>query len=236
MHTTHDSMGGNKGLFAMKLKLFITHLLTLVIGFGLASSYFVFDVIPSTARHIVADPQYIKLTNDTEPVEYNEVLQQDYLGSLYLRNPVYFFKRQQGYDMLEHLANKGYTSAATHLHGYHILRAIYHYPNYEKANIEFAKAHKWAKVAAAQGMPAYLLSMLNADRSYVAETTPEEMAMLEEAAKNSSIGTSAEWVSEYYSKIGEDEKAAEWMAIADNIWASDPPKPACSTITPWKGW
>ena len=220
----------------MKLRSLITHLLTLASGIGIASYYFLFSVIPSTAVYVVGDPPNIKLTPDGEPVSYGEVLQKDFLGDVYLKTPAYFFKHQQGYDMLAELANKGYTKAANNLHAYHLMKAMSLYPDYEKANVEFAKAHKWAKVSAAQGSIGYLLMMLKTDRSYVTETTPEEMAMLEEAAKNSSIGTFAEWVSEYYSKIGEEEKAAEWMAIADNIWASDPPKPACSTITPWKGW
>lgn len=220
----------------MKLRPFITHLLTLIIGLGIASSYFVFSVIPSTEIRVLGDAQFIKLTENGEPESYSEVLGQDFLGGVYLKTPVYFFKHQQGYDMLSDLANRGYTPAARELHIYHMLKAIYLFPDYDKANIEFAKAHKWAKVSAAQGFVGDLLSMLKADRSYVAETTPEEMAHVEEVAKSSSIGTYAEWVSEYYAKTGNDEKAAEWKTIADKIWATPNPKPACSTITPWKGW
>lgn len=218
----------------MKLKSVITHLLTLVVGLSIASSYFLFSLLPSTAQHVVADPQFIELTD--EAVSYSELLQQSYLGSLYLRSPVYFFKRQEGYQILAELAERGYTNAARNLYGHHMLKAVFLGSNHEKANIEYAKAHKWAKVAAAQGAVGSLLGVLVDTRSYGAEATPEEIIMVEEFAKNSSAGALGEFVSEYYAKIGDEEKAAEWKTIADEIWASDPPKPACSTITPWKGW
>lgn len=221
----------------MKLKLFITHAIIFSIGASVASSYFLFKDIPLTANYITADPQYIKLTDEAQPEHYGELLRQNYLGNMYLTKPIYFFKRQNGYNILADLANKGYSPAAFSLFNFEIRK--YHQDLLQKsaeAKDHYNKAYKWAMVAAKQGYYFPLQSMVKIYQLENTKDISEELSLLKSWAHKSSIDATAFALHEYYYKKGNEEEAQKWLDTAQKIWDEHRPKPACTTITPWRGW
>lgn len=224
----------------MKLRPFIAHTSIfasgLVAGLLVASSYFVFDVLPSTQSAVLADPPLIKLSKESEPVSYDTVIQQAYLGNLYLRNPIYFFKRQEGYDMLADLANRGYSNSAMSLYFYEIRQAFQGPYNPKVTKKHYDQAYHWAMLAANQGLYVTLLMMIKNEGLGQTKDITKELAMLEDWAKKSPTNATALGLHEYYNKQGEKEKAAKWLETAKKIQDEHRPKPACTTITPWRGW
>ena len=222
----------------MKLKPFITHAAIFIVGASVASSYFLLKEMPSTAKYVTADMQQIKLADDATPVSYSSVLQQDYLGVMYLRKPIYFFYRNKGYKLLTDLANKGYSQAAFSLHDYEINQ--YHKylesSDLEAANKHYKKAYEWAMLAARQGFYFPLQMMVKIHGLDKTKDITEELEMLKEWARKSSIDATSYALWEYYDAKGEQEKAKYWLDTSKQIASENRPKPSCTVISPWRGY
>lgn len=219
----------------MKKVLFATHTLVFLAGLLIASAYFVFYGLPLTARYIVADPMYIKLTEDTEKENYSDILQEDYLGSLYLKHPAYFFKRQEGKDILKNLAHRGYTPASGSLFAYYITRHMYA-DNYEEEKRYLMDAHKWAMLAAKQGSFFDLFTLFHIFDLYDYKgDVSEELAILEKAAKASPSHVFANGLSKFYALQRKDTGNAEkWHKVAQEIYHSSYEEAPGRTIIPRK--
>lgn len=219
----------------MKKILFTTHTLIFILGFLVAASIFIFYEMPYTHRYVVADPLYIKLAEDRKPEDYSAVLQEDYLGSLYLNHPVYFLKREEGKKILKGLAKRGYTPSAGTLFSHYINK--YKFTNNDEQALAYLmKAHKWAMFAAKQGdyIKLHIIFHIYDIYEYKDDVT-EELALLEKAAMESASHVFATDLSVYYElHEGNKEKAEKWLRIAEEIYKAPYQEPVCTTITPRK--
>jgi len=220
----------------MKLKSFITHAAFLMIGIALTASYFIVDILPGTKQYVAPDAAFIKLPNNSEPQNYRGILQDYYLARMYLASPVFFFRRDKGYKMMQKLSDEGYTPATNSLFNYHIDKAYWSRVGKPKLYGEFLKAYKWATIAADQEQYGPISSIVIINTPKNIEETSEAVKILEKAAPESSKDGLAFSLHTYYFKEGNNEKAEHWLNVAQKIWDEKRPEPACTTITPWKGW
>ena len=223
----------------MKLQPIITHTITLSIGSVLTAGYFLLNFVPATATYIPSNALLIKLNEEAVPIDYHPVLQKDFLGGLYLRNPFYFFKREKGYEMLTELAEEGYSSATVDLYTFEATKALKSEVKGDKeiAEQHYNKAYDWAKLAAENKSYFPLLDLVKNLNLEQRQDISEELKILAEGAESSSRGGIAFSLWEYYYFKKKDEKRAEyWLDIAQKISDEQRPDPACTTITPWKGW
>ena len=219
----------------MKTTLFTTHTLVFLVGLVIASSYFIFYGMPQAAKYIVAEPMFIKMTEDAEKESYNVVLQEDYIGNIYLKHPAYFFKREEGKQILADLAKRGYTPAAGSLFAYHSIKHMYA-DNAEDEQKHLMDAHRWAMLAAEQGdfMDLHILFHIH-DLYEYQDDVSKELALLEKAAMESDSHIFATDLSVYYElQEGNKEKAEKWLKIAEETYKAPYQEPACTTIMPRK--
>lgn len=220
----------------MNVRYFITHTLAILLTVLSTSVFFALYVMPQTSEFVYVDPHKIVLSPSEEPRAYLDVARQNYLGQLFLKHPLYFYKRETGYNQLAELAKQGYTPAASNLYTYHI-NEVYKGPHTKKhANEQLAKAYKWAKLAGQQGSFTPLSFMALDTDFYVLHDPKEDIQTIEDIARKSSISGPAKILSRYYAKQENTEKANEWQNIAGEIEALARPAPTCTTITPWRGW
>lgn len=221
----------------MKLKSVITHTFIFAAGSIITAGYFLFSFVPSTASYIGSDSKKIKMSNDSETVDYQPILEKDFLASLYLHEPLYFLWRDKGYKSLEELAKSGYSPATTTLFHYNMGRVTdIGSSDYPKSNIHYKEAYKLAMLAAEQGSYYPLLFMIKIYHLDVSEDITQEIELLENAALNSSKDNLAFGLHAYYLEKKDEEKAEHWLNIAQKIWDEKRPEPACTTITPWRGY
>ena len=229
-----------------KFMPYITHTLILAIGIAIGGAVvgytFIFKELPDTKNYIWPDARYIELGNNEKPVEYEKILGEYYLGALYLYNPLYKFKQNEGIKILESLANRGYTPAASTLYGYYRIDAFDHLKHFQGENVINNKAHfdaayHWARLAAEQGYLANLLEMIYFyDLNKFKENIDEDLALLEKLVPNTRVASSSEMLGKIYKQQGEPEKAKYWLENAKKVKANPPKMPACVTIKPWRGW
>lgn len=222
----------------MKKILFTTHALFLIIGFLAASGLFIFYAIPLTQNYIEADPHFIRLSQDPERVNYDDLLQEYYLAKLYLNHPAYFFKRDEGKAKLTLLANRGYTLAITELIKFHQIMAhraaFKHHPDEVKYEQHIEKAYDLAIKAAEFGNYTYLHMMFKVRKPYEQRDITEEIALLEKGALEIQSDQLAVDLSVYHYTQGNTEKEEKWLTIAEEIYNSPRKEPACVTIEPQK--
>lgn len=231
----------------MKLRQLITHTvflsIGLAVGVSVASYYFLFKIIPDTTQYVKTDIEYIDLPNTDNQTQYYTVLQEFFLGDMYLRDPIYFFQRDKGQKILESLVERGYTPAADLLWSYHLKKAFASdsllHGNRSKIvdENEYNKAHKWAVIAAEQGSLFSLFQMIRFYGLPKYKDITEEVKLMEKTAKERTHFVFSDWLMGYYEAIGNTEKAKYWEGISEAI-ASDPNAfipPQIRTIKPWRG-
>lgn len=222
----------------MKLKPIITHTFIFTAGSIFTAGYFLLIFVPSVANHIPADSLRIKLSENTAPEAYQPILERDFLGGLYLRNPLYFFKRQEGYDMLEGLAKEGYTGALTNIYAYETDKALKNLVKGDtnKASAHYKKAYDLAMLGVEQKSYFPLIDLIKTHKLRDRKDISEELKILEKQAKSSSRGGLALILSDYYELNADKQKAEYWQRIAKEINSENRPEPICMTITPWRGY
>lgn len=229
-----------------KTSLFITHtlvaLIGITIGWATTTNKFIDHVIPEMAAYINADARYIELPYAPDgKAPYNTVMQQRYLGNLYLRNNYYKSYRQKGITQLEALAKLGYSPAANDLYDYYFFNAHDFQALNDKGifivtdaeNLE--KAYTWAIASAKLGdinNLSRLIFIYNLDRSKDVST---ELNLIEKYALKSSVPAHAERLSQYYTKVGNPSKAEHWRKVAKEIEAKPNTYTTNELIAPWKG-
>lgn len=223
--------------------LLITHTFLALLVWGLVTEHFKTNVLPGTRNHISADPRYIKLSENQDPVEYPKILSRRYLGLMYLYDPVFKSDRQKGKHILSGLAHLGYTPAAHDLHDYYITRAydfaIFHaegrFVIASKEN--YKQAYHWARLALEQGSAipmSFLIKFYELDRY---KDVSREIAMMETIAKRASIPAYAVILSEYYAKHDKVDQARHWAGVAEKIENGGTHSAGYEAyiISPWRG-
>ena len=81
----------------MKIRAVVLPLATFVLGGFVVAGVFLEEVIPDMNYHIDADTQYITLDDSDKPYRYNDFLSEVHMARTYLRNPLYFYKKDLGY-------------------------------------------------------------------------------------------------------------------------------------------
>ena len=225
----------------MSKKVFIASIVGAMLVSGAVSMFLTAHMmLPITKNYIGSDALFIKLDDQEEPHLYGEILEQDYLGELYLHHPLLFHKRDEGYQLLEDLAKRGYTPAANSLYYYHYnkLREYgdSYFLNEEKAIRLYEEMHKWAILAAEQGGAINLHTGLKYHKLEQFKDVSYEIELLEDHALKSQVPVAAKFLINYYTRQNNPEKAAHWAQVAEDIEASPFVEPACATITPWRGY
>lgn len=225
-----------KGI-VMKIRPLITHTFAMGVGLLAASSYFLIEFIPSSAERIYSSEVHnIKLSEMNESIPYSEILEKRYLSSLYGSSLLYFFKRQQSRKIDEELAKTGYWPSLDNVFGYHHWRADDPRLDGEAHSYHFNEALKWAEFAAERGYQIPMLLMITRLDLGQTEDISQELANVEGYAQTASYHGPAKMLAEYYKKKGNTEKAQHWSRVAEKIKEEKRAAPACTTITPWKGW
>ena len=223
----------------MKTRTLVILFSAFVLGVVFAAALFLERIIPGMNYHIEADAQFITLDDNQKPYQYSDLLSEVHMARTYLENPVYFYKRNEGYQMLADMAeNLGYTPAAVTLYFYHANQIGYASTKTtsKEAVKHYNQARKWAELAAEQGDNRLLLLLLTSEltKEFNADVT-EDLKVLEAWAKESTSHTAAWGVAKYYDELGNAQKAAEFHALEKNRLEKPLPEPACMTITPWRG-
>ena len=224
----------------MSKKVFIASVVGLLVG-GVVSMFLTAHfMLPITKNYLGSDALYIKLDDQEKPHPYWKILEQDYLGELYLHHPLLFYKRKEGYQLLEDLAKRGYTPAASSLYFYHHHKlrdySDSYFFNEEKARKMHENMHKWAILAAEQGEAIILHMELKYHNLEQFKDVSYEIKLLEDHARQSQVPTVAEFLTDYHKKHNNPQKAAHWAQVAADIKASPFTAPTCATITPWRGY
>lgn len=225
----------------MKIRTVALPLTTFVIGvlFGgiIIAADFLENVIPSLSENLSTDVWSIQLNEGQKPYDYSDVLGKYNLAQAYLWQPMYFYKRDKGYEILERLAADNYTPAARDLYGYHISKMNDAAANEDITTSEkhYKRAAHWAKVAAEQGDERPLMMLVTADGFGLKADISEELKILDKWVEKSSLNTAPKIMATYYEKVGEKQKAARLWAEYEKRNKNPIAPPACTTITPWRG-
>lgn len=221
----------------MKIRSFITPFVFFSLGGFIVGALFLEYGIPNMYGHMATDAWSIKLNRGGENYDYSDVLAKYNLGLAYLWDPMYFYKRNKGYEILKGMAEDGYTPAANTLYGFHVNR-MNHYKaekNTEMFDKHYKLATQWAMAAAAQGDERPLMMLITADGFGLKIDVSEELKILDMWVVKSSLITAPKIMEKYYTKVGNAEKAAEMHKIYEERMKNPKPAPACTTITPWRG-
>lgn len=228
----------------MKLHPFIAHTSIFFVGLFLATGYFLFKAIPNTAQYVRTDIEFIDLPNSDGNTHYYKVLEDYFLGDLYLRDPLYFFQRDKGHKIMAKLANLGYTPASDSLFYYHFHKAFGSKvlkaktdPKLVKIK-EYDKARKWAILSAEQGSLIPIYTLLSMDNPPPNRNMTDDIKVLEQGAKTSTTPVYAKWLGKYYSEHSQPQKAAYWAEQAKTIEQSPDAYTGHQTrkIKPWRGY
>lgn len=220
-----------------KHSVFIS-ILSAVVGGLLVTVMFLECVMPKIYSNMVVDVQNIELLKGEKSVDYADILEEYQLARLYLEDPMYFYKRKKGYRILEELSGKGYTPAAVSLNTFHAKQMNYYASKKDIENFakQHSKTHYWALVAAKQGDYVPLMSMVKHDAlEKVKGDISEELILLDKWVQESSLSTAPKIMAAYYEKVGNKEKAAKLWAEYEQRKQNPLSPPACTTITPWRG-
>lgn len=229
----------------MKLRPFITHTLILAIGIAIGGAVvgytFIFKELPNAKSYIGQEARYIQLKDGEEPVSYEHILNEYFLGKLYFWNPLYKFKQSEGKKILTNLANRNYTPAAWDLHTYYMMRSFDPLKHLKGQLIitnqeYYDEAYHWARVAAEQGYLADLLGMIYFYKlDEHKKNIQEDLDLLEKLIPNSSVPDYSRELGKIYAKLNQPEKAKYWLDNAKKVQAAPYKEPACMTIKPWRG-
>ena len=209
------------------MKHITTHLITLLIGALITIFIFAENVLPKASNYISTDPQYISLS-EKEPIEYGKIMDEMYLGKLYFTHPLYFLKRQRGYEILSNLANQGYTPAANALASHYTYKAVE-----TRSEEDIKRAHTWSVIAAKQGQITPLHSLIFKTSLLNNTDISDDISLLESLEKSTTLPWLAESLSEYFKEHGQTQKATQWASIREEKIFIEP---KCSVITPWIGY
>ena len=225
----------------MSKKVFIASIVGAMLVSGVVSMFLTAHMmLPITKDYIGSDMRYIKLDDQEEPHPYWEILEQDFLGELYLHHPLLFHKRDEGYQLLKDLAERGYTTATNSLYDYHYHKLDEYTDSYfpsEDTGIKIYKdMHKWALLAAEQGNGNNLRELLEFFKLDRFKDVSYEIGILEDNASKSQSPFEAKFLENYYARQNNPKKAAHWAQVAADIKAAPFTEPACTTITPWRGY
>ena len=215
----------------MKISLFVTHAIAVAAGSVAIAALFLATYMPHATDYIYQDPQYIQLNGSQENVEYSTVVNKMYLGHLYLKHPLYFWKRQTGKKLLKELALEGYTPASDLLANVAI-NNVWANNNSEA----FEEAYKWARLAPKNGSYSNLSSLINIYRPSSDDIAQEDLALLEDGAQDSTLPLYSKNLAKFYKNNGNTEKAVYWENLAKTKEISQFTLPECTTIKPWQGY
>jgi len=214
-----------------------TFLIGCLLGGFIIAADFLENVIPDLSKSLTADVWSIKFSEGAKPYDYADVLGEYNLAQAYLWQPMYFYKRKVGYEMLESLATEGYTPAVHDLYGYHVNRMHYYSAkeNADAFNKHYELAAHWAKVAADQGDERLLMMFITVDGFGLQEDVSEELKILDKWVEKSSLNTAPKIMATYYEKVGNKEKSIMLWEEYEKRSKTPRTPPACTTITPWRG-
>lgn len=221
----------------MKFKLLLAHTLGIFIGAGIVFYAFTENVIPNIAETLPTDSFFIKLPRDKGKTPHWDVLEQQMLGSLYLFEPYYPHKRKEGHQILEKLAERGYTPAMSTLSSYYFRQTWETPSSEEKYKQDVNNAYKWAKIAAEDGHYLLLFKLIVLDNLDELRDVSDDLKLIDNWLNTTASNVyTIERMSKYYAEHGDEKKAEHFSELARKIDKNPRPYPACSTITPWKGW
>lgn len=221
----------------MNLKLLLAHTFGIFIGAGIVFYAFTESVIPNIAKTPPTDSFFIKLPGDKETTPHWDILEQQMLGSLYLFEPYYPHKRKEGFQILGKLAERGYTPAMSSLSSYYFRQTWENPGDEEKHKQDMTSAYKWARIAAENGHYLTLFKLIVLDNLDELRDVTDDLKLLDDWLNTTASNVyTIERMSKYYAEHGNEEKAKHFAALALEVDKNPRPYPACSTITPWKGW
>lgn len=222
----------------MTLKLLLAHTLGIIIGALLVFCIFTENIIPNISETLPRNAFYIKLQGESgKHSDYREILRKDFIGTEYLFSSYYPHKREEGYQILKSLANSGYTPALETLQAYHLNKAREALDNKQQYKEQMMKAYKWAKRAAESGYNLPLFNLIYLYNLEGIKDIDEDLALVENWLNTTASNPfSIEYMGKYYAEHGIEEKAKHFLDLAEEVKMNPRPEPACSTITPWKGW
>ena len=203
-----------------------------IVGGILSLFLFAHFFLPAASGYYLTDPLYIKLDGRAEPYTYSSITDRSYVGNLYLKHPLFFYKREEGLRILSDLAARGYTPAGSNLFHFAIDDKPGHPPN--KSDV--LSAYKWARMTAEQGDLMDLVALLKFHNLADYKDVTSDIALVEKFALRTSLHGYAAYLAEYYTEQNNPKKKEYWAKKAEEIKKGSLTEPACATIMPWRGY